>query len=122
VQGVAPGKNFKLACRGTVLDKDGKGGIRPIAVGDLIYRLLGKAILKLYSRKDCLLPYQLGVGSPGGVDPIVRGVERALEGDLPEKYEFVVQLDFTNAYLAASRVDCAKAVKAHCPEMLRAAK
>jgi hypothetical protein len=115
VQGVAPRKKFMLACRGTALDKDGKGGIRPIAVGDLIYRLLGKAILKLYSRKDCLLPYQLGVGSAGGVEPVVRVVERALSGDLPEKSEYVVQLDFTNAFNAASRVDCAKAVKTYCP-------
>jgi hypothetical protein len=90
-------------------------------IGNLIYRLLGKAILKLYSRKDSLLPYQLGVGSPGGVEPVIRVIERALEGDLPEKYEFVVQLDSTNASNATSRVDCAKAVKAHCPEMLRAA-
>jgi hypothetical protein len=119
-QGIAPGRELMLACRGTPMDKDGKGGVRPIAVGDLIYNIVAKSLLRLYSRPDCLLPYQLGVRSPGGIEPVVRAVERGLEGELEQEY--VVQLDFTNAYNSVSRVDCAKAVKKHCPQLFRAAR
>jgi hypothetical protein len=118
-QGLAAERELMLACRGTPLDKDGKGGVRPIAVGDLIYNIVAKYLLRLYSRPNCLLPYQLGVRSPGGIEPVVQAVERGLEGEVEQEY--VVQLDFTNAYNSVSRVDCAKADKKHCLQLFRAA-
>ena len=49
------------------------GGIRPIAVGFLLRRLAGKIIMKkLYGKcKDLFYPYQLGVGTPKGVESAV---------------------------------------------------
>ncbi|UOH81738.1 hypothetical protein LQV05_004418 [Cryptococcus neoformans] len=83
------------------LKKD-DGSVRPIAVGELIYRLCAKAILRSYFHTDFLLPYQLSVKSPGGVEPIVRAAERALEGSLGAEYTHLASLGATNAF---NRVD-----------------
>jgi len=58
------------------------GGIRPIAVGDLIYRVCSKALLKHVLWPDFLLPNQLGVGSKGGIEPIARAVQLALDNKI----------------------------------------
>jgi hypothetical protein len=121
-QGRAPGLQFMLASRGTPLYKDGKGGVRPIAVGDLIYRLIAKALKQLYIQDGSPLSNQFGAGSKGGVEPIVMTVKMALEGKLPGHPSFVCQLDLTNAFNSASRVDVANACKTHCPELFKAAK
>lgn len=42
------------------------GGLRVIAVGELIYRLVTKAVLQYSFRSDFLLPYKFGVGEEGG--------------------------------------------------------
>jgi hypothetical protein len=65
VAGTAPGQAMLCASRLTPLRKP-DGGLRPIAVGDMIYRLATKAIIRHSNRRDFLLPYQFGVGSKGG--------------------------------------------------------
>lgn len=47
------------------------GSVRPIAVGELIYRLCAKTLIAAHFQRDFLLPFQFGVKSPGGVEPIV---------------------------------------------------
>lgn len=47
------------------------GSARPIAVGELIYRLCAKALIPAHFQRDFLLPFQFGVKFPGGVEPIV---------------------------------------------------
>jgi hypothetical protein len=54
-QGTAPGHNLLCASRLIGLDKR-KGGVRPIAIGDFIYRVALKAILTLTYRPNMLLP------------------------------------------------------------------
>jgi hypothetical protein len=53
-------------------------GLRPIAVGDMIYRLATRAITRHSNRRDFLLPYQFGVCSKGGVEPVVSTAKRAM--------------------------------------------
>jgi hypothetical protein len=109
-----------LACRGMPLDKDGEGGVRPIAVGELIWNVIAKSLHTLYARADCLLPWQFGVKSPGGVEPVVRAVEMTVEGKVQKKYD--CQLDMTNTYNTASRVDVSKVGKKYCPQLWRPAR
>jgi hypothetical protein len=66
VTGSAPGQAILCASRLTPLRKS-DGGLRPIAVGDMIYGLVTKAIIRHSNRRDFLLPYQFGVGSRGGL-------------------------------------------------------
>jgi hypothetical protein len=120
-KGTAPGASMLCTSRLTPLLKP-DGGIRPIAVGELFYRLATKTILKTAFKPDFLLPNQLGVGSKGGVEPIARAVERALAGNLPLRYSHLVSLDFTNAFNTANRLLIVSALKDHAPALYRLAK
>jgi hypothetical protein len=120
-KGTAPGAAMLCTSRLTPLLKP-DGGVRPIAVGELFYRLATKAILKAAFKPDFLLPNQLGVGSKGGVEPIVRAVERSLDGSLPQAYTHLVSLDFSNAFNTADRLDIAASLRAHAPGTYRLAK
>jgi hypothetical protein len=91
VVGRAPGQAMLCTSRLTPLRKP-DGGLCPIAVGDMIYRLATKAIIRHSNRRDVLLPYQFGVGSKSGVEPVVRAVERALEGTLDRPYTHLSRL------------------------------
>ena len=83
-----------------VLKKD--GGLRPIAVGNLLRRLTSKLIaIGLADRAaELLAPHQLGVGVRGGCEAILHTVRQALEKN-PEKW--VLQGDFLNAFNLANR-------------------
>jgi hypothetical protein len=96
------------------------GGLRPIAVGDMIYRLATKAIVRHSNRRDFLLPYQFGVGSKGGVEPVVRAVERALEDTLDRPYTHLTSLDFSNAFNTVDRTDIAEGLRQYAPILYRA--
>jgi hypothetical protein len=84
------------------------GGIRPIAVGDLIYRTAMKSILKVGRQEGDLADIQLGVGSKGGVEPVIHMVRLAAEED---QIEGVGLFDFRNAFNNVDRVTMAKAVR-----------
>jgi hypothetical protein len=65
--GTAPGQSMLCSSRLTALTKP-DGGCRPIAVGELIYWLCTKTLLRPIFRPDFLLPFQSGVGTKGGVE------------------------------------------------------
>jgi len=118
---VAPGSSMLTTSRLTPLVKP-DGGIRPIACGELIYRLATKALLKKAFKPDFLEAFQLGVGSKGGVEPIVRLVERATFGDLRAKWSHLVCLDASNAFNHMDRRSIATATKQFAPALYRTAK
>ena len=57
--------------------KDGK--VRPLAIGELVYRVLFKLLLRTNEWGKLLLDYQLGVGSRGSVEPVTP-VDRSCRG------------------------------------------
>ena len=98
------------------LKKD--GGIRPIAVGIFLRRLIGKCImLQLGDRaKSVLKPYQQGVGVRGGAENIIHGVKRLVK-ERPELLHF--QVDFINAFGLASRKVALEEVRTHFPDIYK---
>ena len=119
--GTAPGQALLCTSRLTPLIKS-DGGIRPIACGELIYRLVAKTLMRHYFRKTMLLPWQFGVGTPGGVEPVTRALEQALSDDLPLPYTHVTSLDFSNAFNSISRASVAAGLLHHAPSLFRAGK
>ncbi len=91
-------------------------------MGEIIYRLASKAILRHSFRPDWLLPFQFGVRTEGGVEPVTRAIQRALGGSLGRSYTHLTSLDFTNAFNTVSRSDTAHAVRQHAPTLYRASK
>jgi len=120
-QGTAPGQSMLCASRLTPLAKQ-DGGVRPIAVGDLIYRLSAKVLLRHHFKQECLLPTQFGVGTKGGVEPVIRTIQRALEGTLDRAYTSLTSLDFVNAFNESDRLQMAASLREYCPSLYRTAK
>ena len=94
------------------------GGIRPIAVGNILRRLTAKCISRELSKKaaNFLSPHQMGVGVRGGIEAIVHTVRQVMEED---KDAFLMQLDLVNAYNQVDRDHAFKEVEEHFPEMLK---
>ena len=78
------------------------GGVRPIAVGEVLRRLVGKCWMKSElvkdACKDLLEPRQLGVGSQGGAEAIVRAVNALLKEKGHDQDMALLKVDFRNAF------------------------
>jgi hypothetical protein len=120
--GDAPGASMLCTSRLTPLQQD-PDKIRPVACGELFYRLLTRVLLRLVPHTQALLPIQLGVGSPGGVEPIIVALQQELDSMTPASDpRYVYSLDITNAFNAVSRVAIADATYQHCPGLFRLVK
>ena len=79
------------------------GGIRPIAVGEIFWRLAADYILK-HQRdniKHTLEPNQFGCAVPGGIEHVIHTLQCTLEDT---RYKCAaVSLDFTNAFNTLDR-------------------
>ena len=91
--------------------------LRPIAVGNLLRRLVSKCFSSaLADRAAALLsPHQLGVGVRGGCEAIAHAVKEAVTTD-PSRW--VLQADLVNAYNQADRGAMLEEVSRHFPECL----
>ena len=94
------------------------GGIRPIAVGNLIRRLVSKLFSYGLMKKavERLAPHQLGVGVRGGCEAILHAVRQVLEEEDPDKW--VLQVDLKNAFNMVNREVAFREVQQHFPEAM----
>jgi hypothetical protein len=63
------------------------------------------------------LPFQFGVGTKGGVEPVIRAAQRALEDDLGQPFTHLTSLDFTNAFNTVDRLDIAAGLRRFAPSL-----
>ena len=98
------------------LKKD--GGIRPIAVGNLLRRLTSKCSMAGVVEKAVtkLSPHQLGVGVNGGLEAVIHAVNTVMEEGDEEL--MILQVDYINAFNLADRDTAFKAVEEEFPEIL----
>jgi hypothetical protein len=84
------------------------GGVRPIAVGEILRRLVGKAILSTGVAKEevsSLTPDQVGVGVPRAVETVGIGFATLLEHFGPHSNSWAMaQIDVQSAYQEVSRL------------------
>ena len=101
-----------LACR----KKD--GGLRPIAVGEVVRRLTSKC-LSLAVRENAanlLSPTQVGVGVRGGCEAVVHALGRTLRDTcLAPDDRWTLQVDFKNASNGVSRELMFAHARSHIP-------
>ncbi|CEJ95177.1 hypothetical protein VHEMI10674 [[Torrubiella] hemipterigena] len=114
----AKGSHLLTASRLIALEKD-DGGIRPIAIGDMIYRIAMKAVIATLFRPEMLLPNQLGVSSPGGVEPAIFALQSVIMSDSTE-FDTITSADESNAFNNRDRTTIATAVLNHAPTLLQA--
>jgi hypothetical protein len=80
-------------------------------VGELVYRLCTEALLRHSFRPDFLLPYQFGVGTKGGVEPVIRAAQRALDDSLGRSFTHLTSLDFSNRFNTVDRKEIASGLR-----------
>src|SRR6266516_129866 len=94
------------------------GGIRPIAVGLTLRRLVAKiaSFRALSSCAAVLGPSQLGVGVKGGAEALVHSARMYVQR-MDESRAFA-KLDFQNAFNSVQRAAVFEAVAKHRPDLL----
>jgi hypothetical protein len=104
---------------GLAKTKDGvpTGDVRPIAIGEVWYRLaMICALVQKGHEVGVALGYlQVGVGTKGGVDAVAHAVVTALESD---EENVALSVDCENAFNTLDRSAMFAAVKARMPELL----
>ena len=98
------------------LDKK-SGGIRPIAIGMTLRRLVSKCAnaVGVARLASLFTPRQLGVGISGGCEAAVHSARRFLQS-LPADH-VMVKLDFSNAFNSLHRHDMLLATRDRLPEL-----
>ena len=103
-----------LACRLIPLDK--KPGVRPIAVGEILRRVIGKIVMKLLKR-DVLKAtgsLQLCAGQDAGSEAAIHAVYEMFN---KESREAVLMVDTSNAFNAINREAFIYNTKILCPSI-----
>ena len=101
------------------LRKHQSNKIRPIACGEAFTRLAARWALTAVNAEGALLKCQFGVGTKGGVEPLIWG----LYDDLAQHKEGgVVAIDFVNAFNTIFRHVMANSIREHVPQHWRIAK
>jgi hypothetical protein len=101
-----------------LLKKDGVG-IRPVAVGEVLRRLVSKIAMKKVAAEaiQFLMPFQLGVGVSSGVEAIVHGLNRVLTDPSLSPDTTLAFVDFKNAFNCVSRMAFSKIVLEEFPSI-----
>ena len=106
VAGLLPEELQPLLCAASLIPLQKKdGGVRPIAVGDTLRRLIGKVTLSMEDVRDqvqTLKPRQCGVGVPNACEMVGMGLQRLAELD-PEGVWVAVQVYVSNAFNTVHR-------------------
>ena len=117
--GEAPPEIASYLCGATLLAvKKKNGGLRPIAVGEVLRRLTSKCLSRAVQSDafDVLTPLQVGVGVKAGCEAVVHSVAHILErGDLPVRSRWILLVDFSNAFNSVSREHMFREVRASLP-------
>jgi hypothetical protein len=98
----AASRPYLLACRLVGLNKNG-GGVRPIAIGEVFYRLAAVIAVKkvVIQAVDLLAPHQYGVGMSSGAERILHSMQHTM-ADKTLKYA-AMKIDVSNAFNSCDR-------------------
>ena len=93
------------------------GSVRPIAIGEVWYRMATQCILTVVAGEGrALAPLQLGVGVPGGAEAFAHGANAARQAD---QESYVLAADIDNAFNSVSRSAIFAAVRDKVPQILK---
>ena len=119
--GDTPAEVVPYLCGTTLLACQKKGGgLRPIAVGEVLCRLSSKCLSRAVQSDAfrSLTPLQVGVGVKAGCEAIVHSVIRTLEDpNIQPEERWTLLLDFSNAFSSISRGRMFKEVRARIPSI-----
>ena len=116
-----PSEVVPCLCGATLLSSSRKnGGLRPIAVGEVL-RCLTSKYLSRHAHHDAfqyLTPHQVGVGVKVGHESIVHSVSYILEdSNVPAKDKWTLLIDFSNGFNSISRRHMFEEFRSHVPSL-----
>ena len=96
-------RQLLLASRLVALSKPNSDGYRPIAVGELFYRLAAIVAVRRVSTETAqlLAPHQYGIGVAAGAEKIIHSLQHELTD--ADKRLALLQLDIANAFNSCDR-------------------
>ena len=99
----AAAQQLLLSSRRVALNKPDGGGLRPIAMGELFYRLAALIMARKVAAAaaSLLSPHQYGVGVSSGAERVVHSLQHALSD--PSRRLSLLQVDISNAFNACDR-------------------
>ena len=103
-----------VAYRLIPLDK--KPGVRPIGIGEVMRRILGKAILRLTNQdiKEAAGSLQLCAGQENGIEAAIHAMHDVFQD---EETEGILLADASNAFNRLNRAVCLRNVQHLCPSL-----
>ena len=103
-----------MACRLIPLDKN--PGLRPIGIGEVLRRIIGKAVTSVLKTemRDAAGGLQLCVGHEGGVEAGIHGMKQIYDD---EETQGVIQVDANNAFNTINRGVLLHNIRVLCPEL-----
>ena len=110
-----------LAGAGLMASEKKDGGVRPIAVGEILRRLVAKILCKEVQEaaRQHLWPLQVGVASPLGAECAIHIASQWRERNAAAPDEVFLKVDFSNAFNSVNRAQVLAAVEEHFPELAR---
>ena len=98
-------RQLLLASRLVALNKP-TGGFRPIAMGEVFYRMASVLMVRKATNAAAtiLQPHQFGVGVKCGAECIVHSLQHSLTD--PQHKVALLKVDITNAFNACDRARC----------------
>ena len=95
------------------------GGVRPIAVGETIRRLVSSLLMSRIATKarDMLDPAQIGVAVPGGCEAAIHSVREIAHRYRNDNRFGLLQVDLKNAFNLVSRAAFRQQVRTRFPEI-----
>jgi hypothetical protein len=119
VTGGLPTGHAPCWCGATLIPLAKKdNGVRPIAIGETIRRLVGKTLLSTGVAKeqvDRLRPAQVGVGVPNAAESVAIGVQ-SVANTLADSTDWVcLQVDWSNAFNSLDRTTLLRAAASRAP-------
>ena len=119
--GYAPSEVVPHLCGATLIAcKKRGGGLRPIAVGEVLRRLVSKSLSTVLRQEaiQVLSPHQLGVGVKSGCEAIVHSVSRVLEDSNSDPNDcWTLLIDFSNAFNSIDRSSMFQEIRARIPSL-----
>ena len=120
--GKVPQAVVPYLCGATLLaSKKRDGGLRPIAVGEVLRRLSSKCISKAVRSEafKVLTPLQVGVGVQAGCESIIIHAVSLVQEDsnISPELKWILLLDFSNAFNNITKESMFQEVRARIPSM-----
>ncbi|CAE7316738.1 unnamed protein product [Symbiodinium sp. CCMP2592] len=109
-----------LAGAGLVAIPKPHGGVRPIAIGEVLRRLTGKCLMHHVrnAAREHFFPAQLGVAVPAGAEVAVHSVRAWMDRHAAGR-KILLKLDFENAFNCIKREAVFAAARDHFPALSR---